>query len=221
MHGLITACDNKKGVGYIQGDDGQIYFFTHAMVASADEIHFLRMERSVEFNPVKVEQRWEAHDMVLQGLDEESNQELFYFEPQEFLCETQDLVAGYDVLDRAIFPLHRGERTEELARKALITECRSVGANSLVRYSVNVKQRAGIGYGYEVVTCSGVPVVLGRLDPKGDVRASDLKNHINQDRVKRLHNYMINTKIGKMVLMALAGILLVVFTLGFFISGGL
>lgn len=221
MHGLITTCDNKKGVGYIQGDDGQIYFFTHAMVSSADEIPYLRMDRGVEFNPVEVEGRWEAHDMELQGISEDAEKELYYFEPKEFLCETKDLVSGYDVLDRAIFPLHRGERTEELARKALITECRSVGANSLVRYSVNVKQRAGIGYGYEVVTCTGVPVVLGKLDPNGDVRASDLKNHINQDRVRRLHNYMVNTKIGKMVLMFLAGVMLVVFTLGFFLSGGL
>ena len=37
MHGVITTYDNKKGTGRVQGDDGQIYFFSRDMVAKAEE----------------------------------------------------------------------------------------------------------------------------------------------------------------------------------------
>lgn len=221
MHGVITTYDNKKGTGRVQGYDGQIYFFTREMVAKAEDLPYIMMEMEADFTPSSAEGRAEAHDLVLTNPDSFNDKVVYYSEPTDFLCEREDLVSGFDVLDRGFYRLYRSERTEERARSALIRECLSVNANSLVSYKVETQLKGAMGYGYEVVTCSGVPVALGRLNPNGDLRAEDLKNSINQNRIKKLHSSMINTKIGKMVIKVLAGILVVIFTLGFIFSGGI
>lgn len=221
MHGLITTYDNKKGTGRVQGDDGRIYFFTRDMVAKGEDLPYLMMDMEVSFDSAMVDGRAEAHELELTNPDSFKDKNVYYTEPSEFLCEKEDLVSGFDVLDRALYRLYRNDRTEERARRALIQECLSVNANSLVSYKVETQLKGALGYGYEVVTCSGVPVVLGRMNPNGEARAEDLKNSINQDRVKKLNSTMVNIKIGKMVIKALAAVLVVIFTLGFIFSGGL
>ena len=221
MHGVITTYDNKKGTGRVQGDDGQIYFFSRDMVAKAEDIPSLMMEMEADFTPVQGEGRMEAHELSLTDPDSFQDKVLYYNEPQGFLCEKEDLVSGFDVLDRGLYRLSRSERSEEKARYALIRECVDLGANALVSYKVETHLKIAIGFSYEVVECSGVPVVLGRLNPNGDARAEDLKHRIDQEeKIKKLHNAMVNTKIGKMVIKGLAAVLIVIFTLGFFLSGG-
>lgn len=153
-----------------------------------------------------------------QSLDEHN---IFYSEPSSFLYEKEDLVEGFDVLDRGLYSLSRSDRTEEKARYRLTRDCLEYGANSLVSYKVDVKLKNAFGNGYNIYTVSGVPVILGRRDNNGDLRSSDLKNRLDQTKIKKAHEILVNTRIGKMVIKGLAAFMLIIFALGFFLTGGI
>ncbi len=221
MHGLITTYDNKKGTGRVQGDDGHIYFFNRDMLSKPEEEDSFMMDMEVEFTSSEDSDNKVAADIYLTDPKSVQDKSIFYQEPASFLCETEDLVSGYDVLDRGLFALQRSERTEEKARNALIRECVGVGANSLVSYKVERQLKSAFGNGFETFTVRGVPVVLGRIDDKGEMRAADLKNRLNQEKIKKAHNIIVNTRIGKLVLKGMGAVLLIIFALGFFLTGGI
>lgn len=221
MHGVITTYDSKKGTGRIQGDDGFMYFFDRDHVARQEEIASLMMEMEADFTAETEGDKHIATEVKLTYPEKAQDMVRYYSEPPEFLCAKEDLVPGFDVLDRGIYSIFRSERTEEKARRMLIRDCLTYGANSLVSYRVERKLKNAMGHGFEVFTCHGVPVVLGRLNHNGEMRAEDLKHRLNQDKIKRAHDIIVNTRIGKMVLKVLGGILLIIFTIGFIVSGGL
>ena len=66
-----------------------------------------------------------------------------------------------------------------------------------------------------------MPVILGRRDNNGDLRSSDLKNRLDQTKIKKAHEILVNTRIGKMVVKGLAAFMLIIFALGFFLTGGI
>lgn len=231
MHGKISTYDNKKGEGRVQADDGHIYWFNRDCIARAEDSDYLMMEVEVEFEvgSIKVKDR-KSNSMVerqgalelkvlnYQDLDEHN---VFYAEPSSFLYEKEDLVEGFDVLDRGLYSLSRSDRTEEKARYRLTRDCLEYGANSLVSYKVDVKLKNAFGNGYNIYTVTGVPVILGRRDEQGELRSSDLKNRLDQNKIKKAHEILVNTRIGKMVVKGLAALLLLIFALGFFLTGGL
>lgn len=231
MRGKISTYDNKKGEGRVQGDDGHIYWFNDGCIARQEDCDYLMMDVEVEFEvglkQVKdrktnqmVEKQAALEITVLnpQSLDEHN---IFYSEPSSFLYEKEDLVEGFDVLDRGLYALSRSERTEEKARYRLTRDCLEYGANSLVLYKVDIKLKNAFGNGYNIYTATGVPVILGRRDPNGDLRSSDLKNRLDQVKIKKAHEILVNTRIGKMVVKGLAAVLLLIFALGFFLTGGI
>lgn len=231
MHGKISTYDNKKGEGRVQADDGHIYWFNNDCIARQEDCDYLMMEVEVEFEvglkQVKdrktnqmVEKQAALELTVLnpQSLDEHN---IFYSEPSSFLYEKEDLVEGFDVLDRGLYSLSRSDRTEEKARYRLTRDCLEYGANSLVSYKVDVKLKNAFGNGYNIYTVSGVPVILGRRDNNGDLRSSDLKNRLDQTKIKKAHEILVNTRIGKMVIKGLAAFMLIIFALGFFLTGGI
>lgn len=231
MHGTISTYDNKKGEGRVQADDGHIYWFNRDCIAREEESDYLMMDVEVEFEVgtlnVKdrktnqmVERQAALELKVLnpQALDEHN---VFYSEPSSFLYEKDDLVPGFDVLDRGLYSLSRSDRSEEKARYRLTRDCVEYGANSLVSYKVDIKLKNAFGNGYNIYTATGVPVILGRRDDHGELRVSDLKNRLDQAKIKKAHEILVNTRIGKMVVKCLAALLLLIFALGFFMTGGI
>ena len=219
MQGVITTYDSRKKEGRIQGEDGHIYYFGAKNLDKAEDEDYLMMDRKVEFNSIMDNEQPQAMQVVV--LDKtDGSEDPFYSEPPSFVCQSADLDSGYDVLDRGLYRLERGERTEAKARARLIAECSKMGANAVVRYEVTTKLKNAFGYGYELFTAAGVPAVLGRPDPNGEVRKSELMHRIDQEQVKKAHNLIVNTRIGKMVLMGLGAILLIIFAIGFIATGG-
>ena len=231
MHGTISTYDNKKGEGRVQADDGHIYWFNRDCISREEESDYLMMDVEVEFEVgtlnVKdrktnqmVERQAALELKVLnpQALDEHN---VFYSEPSSFLYEKDDLVPGFDVLDRGLYSLSRSDRSEEKARYRLTRDCVEYGANSLVSYKVDIKLKNAFGNGYNIYTATGVPVILGRRDDHGELRVSDLKNRLDQAKIKKAHEILVNTRIGKMVVKGLAALLLLIFALGFFMTGGI
>lgn len=230
MQGQITTYDNKKGVGRIQGEDGHIYRFTRNELAQGEDSSNLMMEMQVSFTPSLDQNGYQQAAEIVVLNREEFEQDALYVEPESFVVAKEDLVAGYDVLDRGLFALERGERTEEKARTRLINECVAVGANGMVRYHCEVQLKNAFGYGFNIYRVSAVPVVLGRrigtiaqsqeLDTGYQFRAAELQNRLNQEQIKKAHNLIVNTKIGKLVLKGLGALLLFIFALGFILTGG-
>lgn len=218
LNGSITSYDNKKGEGRIQADDGHIYWFSRKFLAKAEDEAYLMVGMKVSFQPENKDNKLTAYEVVVTNPQEFEDQQNMYSEPSEFMCVKEDLVDGFDVLDRGLYPISRGERTEEKARYRLMTECTSLGANAVVRYEVECKLKSAFGYGFNQYIAKGVPVVLGRPNPQGEMSSNDLKNRLDQDKIKKNHNAMINTKIGRLVIKGLAALLLVIFTLGFIFS---
>lgn len=215
INGTITSYDNKKGEGRIQADDGHIYWFSLKSLAKAEDSDYLMVGMEVSLKGEVKDGNYTASDVTVTNPEAFDDEKIRYVEPASFMCVKEDLVDGYDVLDRGLYPIARGERTEEKARYRLINECTTLGANAIVRYEVECQLKSAFGYGFNHYTAKGVPVVLGKPDPQGELSANDLKNRLDQERIKKNHNAIINTKIGKLVLQALGAILLFIFTLGF------
>ena len=64
-------------------------------------------------------------------------------------------------------------------------------------------------------------LLVATRDPNGDCRAHELQNRIDQEKVKKAHNILVNTRIGKMVIRGLMMVGLIIFALGFFLTGGI
>lgn len=231
MNGRIATFDNKKGEGRLQGDDGHIYWFNRNCIAREEESDLLMMDVEVSFETGEIEVKNRRSGQMekrqaaieVKVLNPESLEDLnvYYAEPPTFLYEKEDLVEGFDVLDRGIFALSRSERTEEKARQRLTREVMEFGANALVSYKVDVKLKNAFGFGFNLYTATGVPVVLGRRDDNGDFRRSELQNRLDQTKIRKAHDILVNTRIGKMVVKGLAALLLLIFALGFFLTGGI
>ena len=231
MQGQITTYDNKKGVGRVQGEDGHIYRFTRNELAQGEDSSNLMMEMQVEFTPSTDQNGYQqaAEIKVLNRADFVGD--ALYVEPESFVVDKEDLVPGYDVLDRGLYGLERGERSEEKAKARLINECVAVGANGIVRYKCETQLKNAFGYGFNIYRVSGVPVVLGRrigtraeakeIDNGYQFRASELNQRLNQAQIKKAHNLIVNTKLGKLVLKAIGAFLLFIFVMGFILTGGI
>ena len=127
--------------------------------------------------------------------------------------EKEDIPDGYDVLDRGLYPITRTERTEEKAKIRLSRDCLDFGANSCVSYKCTIELKNAMGNGFNVYHATGVPVILATRDPNGDCRAHELQNRIDQEKVKKAHNILVNTRIGKMVIRGLMMVGLIIFAL--------
>lgn len=231
MQGQITTYDNKKGVGRVQGDDGHIYRFTRKELAQGEDSSNLMMEMQVSFTPSTDQNGYLQADEITVLNRADFAEDSLYMEPESFVTAKEDLVPGYDVLDRGLFALERGDRTEEKAKARLIKDCLDVGANGVVRYRCEAQLKNAFGYGFNVYRAIGVPVVLGRrigtraevkeVDTGYQFRASELNHRLNQEKIKKAHSVIVNTKLGKLILKGLGALLLFIFVLGFIMTGGL
>lgn len=231
MRGQITTYDSKKGEGRIQAEDGLFYRFNRDCLQKGEDADYMMMNVEVDFTPGTLEvlnrrtnekEQWQAaleisvpNPMSAEELD------VYYREPPTFLFEKEDIPDGYDVLDRGLYPITRSERTEEKAKNRLSRDCLDFGANSCVSYKCTIELKNAMGNGFNVYHASGVPVILATRDPNGDCRAHELQNRIDQEKVKKAHNILVNTRIGKMVIRGLMMVGLIIFALGFFLTGGI
>lgn len=223
MKGVITTYDTKKGVGHVQGDDGHIYLFKRDDLDKAEDVDCLKIHVTITFDPEKDESTGRLYARKIDIVDREAamREDEFYVEPNTFQCHVSDLIDGYDILDRGIFPLSKAERSEENAKRRLIAECQAVGANACVSYRVEETMRISFGMAFVIYHARGVPVVIGQPAPNGEASYDELHNRLDQEKIRRNHNMFMNTKIGKIVVKWLAIVLAIIFTLGFIFSGGL
>lgn len=222
MHGVITAFDSKKRIGHIQGEDGHIYTFSADDLQRAEEEDLLFADTDTDFEPRDSGAGGKSAKEVKVSFPEKaSDKERRYSEPDGIPVFDEDIPDGFDILDRGLYRLERRDRTEEKALQRLRLDCAEVNANAAVRKEIRTELKSSFGYGFQSVVVSAVPVVLGRPDESGDCSADDLKNSLNQDKIKKLHSVLVNTRIGKMVVKFLALVLVAVFTAGFLISGGI
>lgn len=222
MHGKITSYDSRKGQGWIQGDDGHIYDFKYQDLLKAEEESMLRTDMQVDFQPSdqpNADGKKQALELALSN-PEEFADNVFYKEPENMPIYNEDFVDGYDILDRGIYRIQRRDRSEDKALYRLRYDCQQVKANAIVGYKVTTELKNAFGNGYNLYVASGVPVVIGKASADGDCTAKDLKHRLDQAKIKKMHNVIVNTKIGMMVVKVLGAILLLVFAIGFFMSGG-
>ena len=59
------------------------------------------------------------------------------------------------------------------------------------------------------------------IDNGYQFRASELNQRLNQAQIKKAHNLIVNTKLGKLVLKAIGAFLLFIFVMGFILTGGI
>lgn len=223
MKGVISTYDTKKGVGRVQGEDGHIYSFKRDALLKAEDVDCLKIHVNISFEPHKDETTGNlfAHDIDIVDREAAMREDEFYVEPSTFQCHVSDLIDGYDILDRGIYPLSKAERSEENAKRRLIAECLAVGANACVSYRVEETMRISFGMAFCVYHARGVPVVIGQPAPNGEASYEELHNRLDQEKIRKNHNMFINTKIGKIVVKWLAIVLVIIFTIGFIVSGGI
>lgn len=222
MHGIITSYDLRKQAGWIQGDNGQIYDFKRQDLQKAEDESYLRMDVHVDFTPApqaNANGKFEALDLTISNIEECQNK-TYYQEPTDMPVFEGEFVEGYDILDRGIYRIERRDRTEEKAMHRLKYDCQQVKANAIAGYKCTSEMKNSFGNGFLLYTASGVPVVLGKPHADGECTEKELKNRIDQNKVKKLHSVIVNTRIGKMVIKGVGALLLLIFVLGFVLTGG-
>lgn len=223
MHGMITSYDSRKGAGWIQGDNGQIYDFKRQDLQKAEDEAYLRADVQVNFTAAATTNA----DGKVQALEitvtnpSECGEKVYYHEPENLPIYSEDFAEGYDILDRGLYRLERKDRTEEKALRRLRYDCQQVHANAVVGYKVTTELKNAFGNGFNLYTASGVPVVLGKQAPDGECSAEELKRRIDQDKVNKLHAAIVNARIAKMVFKGVAAVLIFIFALGFVLTGGI
>lgn len=222
MHGIITSYDSRKGAGWIQGDDGQIYDFRRQDLQKAEDEAYLRTDTQVDFQgaatPNADGKKQALNLLVLNPQD--CAEKVYYREPENLPTYTEDFVDGYDILDRGLYRLERKDRTEEKALRRLRYDCEQVHANAIVGYKVTTELKNAFGNGFNLYIASGVPVIMGKIAADGECTAEELKRRMDHEKVKKLHSAIVNSRIAKLVFKGVAAVLLVIFALGFILTGG-
>lgn len=211
MKGLITSFDAIKKVGHIQDESGHIYSFNYDSFAKDEDRDIVSVGMSAKYD---VNDNI-CCDLTLLNIDEFNADKIKYVEPDTVQILEDDLVEGYEIIDKARYKIVKGDRSIEKARYRLIEEVKSLGGNVILNSFVKTEIKNSMGYAFEYFYVYGLPAVIAKVDEKGSLTRKNLSEQLNHVKADKLGNMIENQKVAKIVLKILGGILLVIFTLGF------
>ncbi len=211
LKGTISLVNHSSKSGCIQGKDGKIYRFSFDDV-KGDMAPALEMP--VEFYA----NLDDAYNISLKVDDSFYESQTLFNEPQEVGLCAHGIPDGYELIASANRRLSFEHRKENFAKWGLINEVAKCGGNVVLDYKIEKLIKNSIGFSLYYYKVTGVPAVIGKHDPKGDLSLLDLKNRLDLKKIEKRYQFHESVKIGNKILKILGFILLVIFVIGFFVS---
>ena len=216
MQGIVSSFDSVLKSGRIQGEDGHIYAFDATAFLDPMDIKNVAVGIKCIFDVI-ADNAIEGIELI--DIDIFNADKIKYKEPKEFVVSNSNVAMGFDIIDRAQGPIEKGDRQVEYAKYRIIQEAKRLGANALINLKVQKHVRNSFGFGFAYYSVKAIPCVVASPDKDGDISARELMQKLDKNKLAKLHKSSENQAVAKIVLKILGGILIVIFTLGFFLSG--
>lgn len=216
MQGLVSSFDSVVKSGRIQSEDGHIYAFDSTSFLDPNDIKNVSVGIKCIFDVI-ADNTIEGIELV--DIDIFNADKIKYKEPKEFVVSNSNVILGFDIIDRAKGAIVKGDRQVEYAKYRIIQEATRLGANALINLKVSKHVRNSFGFGFAYYSVSAIPCVVATPDKDGDVSARELLKKLDKNKLEKLYKSIENQAIAKIVLKILGAILIVIFTIGFFMSG--
>lgn len=217
MKGTITYYNAVENTGAIQSDDGLLLkFSTESLVPNQDE--------SMLVNGCRVDFELEDNIVVNMVICKEQNlleDNVFYVEPQQTGIISSGIPEGYELIDSSEICLNREARSSKALKYAFIDLCEKLGGNIVLDYQEERFSRNSIGFSFYMYRGSArVGLIAKKSDANTDGALSlrDLKNKIRHENIEKFADDERKSKLGLKIVKISGAILLIIFTIGFFMS---
>ncbi len=218
MKGTVTYFNTDEDRGAIQSDDGLLLNFSSESLVQSQDLPLLEDGCRVEF---------ELEDSIVVKMTILKEQSLlddkcFYLEPKEVGLITSGVPSGFELIDSSDIELHREARTSKALKLTFINLCEKLGGNVVLDYKEEQFTRNSIGFSFDMYRGSFRVGLIGKkVDDKTDgaLSLSELKQKINHENIEKLADDEKKSKLGLKIVKISGAILLIIFTIGFFLSG--
>lgn len=214
MQGKVSAVNRQRHSGHIQGDDGALLYFDAAAFLKKEDQADVTIGMTVTYDA----EGDRAYNLELVDKEAFLRSERAYTEPPLFELRKSPFMEGYEVIDRGAYPILKVSRHFEEARGELIGDLKKLGANTGLNFKVTEETRPTMGYAFLYYHLSAFPAVCGKPDPKGEITQGELASRLDHKTIKSQGLKQQNVAIARLALKITLGLLIAVFTLGFFLT---
>ncbi len=217
MKGTITYFNADENTGAIQSDDGLLLnFSTESLSPNQDESKLI--------NGCRVDFELEDNIVVNMLICKEQNlleDNIFYKEPSQTGIISSGIPEGYELIDSSDITLNREARNSKSLKLAFIDLCEKLGGNVVLDYSEERFTRNSIGFSFYMYRGTArVGLIAKKADANTDGALSlrDLKNKIRHEGIEKIASDERKSQLGLKLVKISGAILLIIFTIGFFMS---
>ncbi len=217
MKGTITYFNADENTGAIQSDDGLLLnFSTESLSPNQDESKLI--------NGCRVDFELEDNIVVNMLICKEQNlleDNIFYQEPSQTGIISSGIPEGYELIDSSDITLNREARNSKSLKLAFIDLCEKLGGNVVLDYSEERFTRNSIGFSFYMYRGTArVGLIAKKADANTDGALSlrDLKNKIRHEGIEKIASDERKSQLGLKLVKISGAILLIIFTIGFFMS---
>lgn len=164
MRGVIRSYVEEKSYGFIDGEDGQSYYF-HQNETDTSQGQ-IRIGSVVGFDPTPAKRGLKAKKVVVSQA-----RGVLYVEPETFVSSKTSTASGYvtyHVLDE-IETEHKTSPDE--ARNEIVEICATLGANAVLNLAYKRATSQSGNYVYSTHAFSGRPAIIAREVPTDNMEA--------------------------------------------------
>lgn len=163
MQGVVSNYFAERGYGFIQGDDGQEYFFRREAVVS-DTGGRTDTLTTVLFEPRTTSRGYRAERV---RADDRPDTRLYEY-PDKMVLGRRDGIPGWDILERSRWIVSASSsQSPDAAWRALAERARHFGANAIIQGEYwRTKGNSG-NYQFSIHHARGRLVIIGRRSTKG------------------------------------------------------
>lgn len=217
MKGTITYFNADENTGAIQSDDGLLLnFSTESLAPNQDESKLI--------NGCRVDFNLEDKIVVNMLISKEQNlleDNIFYLEPAQTGIISSGIPDGYELIDSSDITLKREARNSRSLKFAFIDLCEKLGGNVVLDYKEERFTRNSIGFSFYMYRGTArVGLIAKKADSNTDGAQSlrELKHKIRHDGIEKIASDERKSQFGLKLVKISGAILLIIFTIGFFLS---
>ncbi|WP_031491452.1 hypothetical protein [Succinivibrio dextrinosolvens] len=218
MKGTITYFNAVENTGAIQSDDGLLLKFSTESLSPNQDYSKL-------VNGCRVDFDLEDKLVVNMVISKEQNfleDNIFYLEPLQTGIITSGIPEGYELIDSSDIALNREARNSKALKFAFIDLCEKLGGNVVLDYKEERFTRNSIGFSFYMYRGTArVGLIAKRADENTDGALSlrALKHKIRHEGIEKIADDEKKSKLGLKIVKISGAILLIIFTIGFLMSG--
>jgi len=171
MQGIVKTYLPDKGYGFIEGDDGNDYFFRKESFTDAAQIDTIGDGVFVTFDERATPKGYRADRLSLVSRTHVAT----FLPPDEVVISKTDRLPGWELLEAGDWVVHGASRdSPDQAKRELQQNARRVGANALLCVEYYKSTGAQGNYRFTIHNFRGHVAVVGKRSARGTHTQTDL-----------------------------------------------